>query len=139
MSGYYDDEQPRRHRSHRHSRPVYEEEIIESRQTRGAGREPDRMELVRRRDSDESVEEVRRDFPPGDGTYIKRKTTTRDRYAPRTHSTDRRSAYYDDGDDEPPRSAVSHRHRRRHGKAIDSNWQALANKTVRPPPRLLRE
>ena len=113
---YYDDEQPRRHRSHRHSRPVYEEEVIESRQTRPR-REPEHMELVRRRDSDDSVEEVRRDFLPGDGTYIQRKTTTRDRYPPRARSVDRRS-YYDDEYDDPRRSdpAVSRHTRRRHGE-----------------------
>jgi hypothetical protein len=106
---YYDDEVPRRHRSHRHSRPVYEEEIIESRTTRPRA-PPQQMELVRRRDSDESIEEVRRDFPPGDGTYIQRKTTTRDRY-PRARSMDRRS-YYEEDDyyrDEPRRVRRSRR------------------------------
>ncbi|MCJ1485110.1 hypothetical protein MMC06_005283 [Schaereria dolodes] len=98
----YDQEVPRRHRSHRErrSRPVYEEEeIIESRHgpPRGA---PRQMSLIRREDSDESVEEVRRDFPPpNDGTYVKRRTTVRDKYvAPRTRSVDHsyREDYHDD-------------------------------------------
>ena len=75
------------------------------------------MELVRRRDSDESIEEVRRDFPPGgDGMYVQRRTTTRDRYAPRRRSPDRRSRYDDeDYDDDPRRSdptVVRHSRRR---------------------------
>lgn len=93
MASYYEDETPRR-RSHRKSRPVYEEEIVERRTTkqpRETVSQQHNTELIRRRDSDESVEEeVRRDFPPGDGAYIQRRTTTRDRYAPR-----RRSADYD--------------------------------------------
>lgn len=96
MSSYYEDETPRR-RSHRKSRPVYEEEIVERRTTkqpREANAQQYNTEIVRRRDSDESVEEVRRDFPPGDGTYIQRRTTTRDRHAPRRRSAD--YDYYDD-------------------------------------------
>ena len=106
---YYEDEQPRRHRSHRHSRPVYEEEQRSYRPKPP----PQHMELIRRRDSDESVEEVRRDFPPGDGTYIQRKTTTRDRY-PRARSVDRHSYYEADYYEDPRRSdpRVSRRSRR---------------------------
>ena len=117
---YYDDE-PRRHRSHREhrdSRPVYEEEVIEARRSRPK-REPEHMELVRRRDSDESVEEVRRDFPPGEGSYVQRRTTTRDKYAPRARSMDRRHRYDDDDEyDDPRRSdpAVVRRTHRRYSK-----------------------
>jgi hypothetical protein len=96
MSSYYDADAPRRHKTHRsHRAPVYqEEEIVESRTSR-----PQRqMELVRRPrdDSTSSIEEVRRDFPPGDGAYIKRRTVVRDKYPPaRARSVDNDS-YYDD-------------------------------------------
>ena len=127
---YYDDEQPRRHRSHRHSRPVYEEEVIETRQSKPSRREPEHMELVRRRDSDDSVEEVRRDFPPGggDGMYVQRRTTTRDRYAPRTRSMDRHSRYDDEYDD-PRRSdpAVARHTRRRVGKPNKADLDTDSN------------
>ena len=69
---YYDDDPPRRHkpgrdRDSRRNRPVYEEEeIIEKR--RGPLRQDvqTHRELVRRQDSDD-IEEVQRDFPPGEG------------------------------------------------------------------------
>ena len=95
MGSYYDDDPPRRHRSHRQSRrPVYEEEeVIETRSSR-----PQRqMDLVRRPrdDSTSSVEEVRRDFPPGDGANVYRRTTVRDKYgAPRARSVEH--SYNDD-------------------------------------------
>ena len=98
---YYDDQEPRRHRSHRKSRaPVYEEEVIETRNSRGAPR--GQMDLIRRRDdSSDSIEEVRRDFGPGE--YVQRRTTVRDKYAPepyapRARSVDRYDddSYYDD-------------------------------------------
>ena len=95
MSGYYDDgDRPRR--SHRSSRrPVYEEEIIETRNPRGS-RQP-QMDLVRRRDSDDDIEEVRRDFPPGDGAYISRHYQTKERYAPQPRARSAgRGSYYDD-------------------------------------------
>lgn len=94
MSSYYQDQDvPRRHRSHR-PRTYEEEEIIEARNTR-APRNPGNMELVRRRDSStSSIEEIRRDFAPGE--YIKRKTTVRNRYpAQRARSADR-GRYEDD-------------------------------------------
>ena len=99
MSGYYDEE-PRR-RSHRSRRPVYEEEVIQAR----SGRNNRGMDLVRRRDSDDSIEEVRRDFPP-ENAYIQRRYTTRDKYAPRARSDDR--SHYDDYD---RRSNYSRRNR----------------------------
>lgn len=86
MSGYY--EEPKR-RSHRSKRPVYQEEVVESR----TGRSGRGTDLVRRRDSSDSIEEVRRDFPP-ENAYIQRRYTARDKYAPRTRSVDR-SAYHD--------------------------------------------
>lgn len=91
MSGYYDDDEPRRRSTRSRRQPVYEEEIIEKRSTRPR----QQMEMVRRRDdSSDSVEEVRRDFPPGDGVYVKRRTTTRDKYAaPRARSVGRDSYY----------------------------------------------
>ena len=87
------DNQERRQRSDRprRDRPVYrEEEIIESR----TGPRPSRQtDLVRRRD--DSVEEVQRDFPPGN-TYIQRRTARRAR-------SDGRSRYDDDDRYEDPR------------------------------------
>lgn len=101
MSGYYEEDAPRRHRHH-HSRraPVYEEEIIENRTSR-----PSRQtDLIRRnRDSSsDSVEDIRRDFGPGD--YVQRRTTVRDIYpAQRARSADR-SRHYDDHYGDPRRS-----------------------------------
>jgi len=93
MSGYYDADSPRRHKHHSHRAPVYQEEIIESRTSR-----PQRqMDLVRRPrdDSASSIEEVRRDFAPGDG-YVQRRTIVRDKYPPtRARSVDNND-YYDD-------------------------------------------
>ena len=95
---YYDDGQdaPRRHKSgrdrdSRRSRPVYEEdEIIEKR--RGPLRQEvqTHRELIRRQDSDD-IEEVQRDFPPGEG-YGRRGTA----YPPRRARSDgRRDRDYD--------------------------------------------
>ena len=93
MSGYFDDE-PRR-RSHRTSRrPVYEEEVIETRNPRPSRQ----MDLIPRRDSDDSVEEVRRDFAPGDGTYVSRRVATRDRFNPPAPRSSGRSTYYSEDD-----------------------------------------
>ena len=94
MGSYYDDEAPRRHKHRSSRRPVYEEEeVIESRSSR-----PQRqMDLVRRPrdDSSSSVEEVRRDFAPGDGANVYRRTTVRDKYAaPRARSVE--NDRYDD-------------------------------------------
>ena len=119
MSSYYDDEAPRRHKSHRQSRrPVYEEEeVIESRTSR-----PQRqMDLVRRTrdDSSSSIEEVRRDFAPGEGAYVKRRTVVRDKYPPPRA----RSVEYDEYDNysQGPRSAAGggRRSRRREEKSMD--------------------
>ncbi|KAA6410907.1 MAG: hypothetical protein FRX48_05217 [Lasallia pustulata] len=84
---------PRRHRD----RPVYEEEeIIEtSNRPRRGGRT---MDLARRsRDDSDSIEEIQREFPPGEGAYVQRRTTVRDKYATgpgRARSIDR--GYEDD-------------------------------------------
>ena len=99
---YYDDGQdaPRRHRSardrdSRRNRPVYEEEeIIEKR--RGPLRQEvqTHRELVRRQDSDD-VEEVQREFPPGEG-FSGRRGAYRDPYPPRRARSDgRRDRDYD--------------------------------------------
>ena len=99
------DTQDRKHRSDRHrdrdsrrDRPTYrEEEIVEA---RTGPRQPHQMDLVRRRD--DSVEEVERDFPPGDG-YAQRRSTRRARSDGRGRYDDddylddrRRSKRYDD-------------------------------------------
>ena len=75
------DTQDRKHRSDRHrdrdshrDRPLYrEEEIVEA---RTGPRASHQMDLIRRRE--DSVEEVERDFPPGDG-YVQRRSTRRAR------------------------------------------------------------
>ena len=99
MSYYDDNDAPRRHRSgrdrdSRRSRPVYEEEeIIEKR--RGPPRQEvqTHRELIRRQDSDD-IEEVQRDFPPGEG--FGRRGAYRDPYPPRrTRSDGRRDRDYD--------------------------------------------
>lgn len=89
------DTQDRKHRSDRHrdrdsrrDRPVYrEEETVEA---RAGPRSSKQMDLVRRRE--DSVEEVEREFPPGDG-YVRRST--------RRARSDGRGRYDDDdyGDD----------------------------------------
>lgn len=87
MSYEYDDRDRRqrsdRHRESRRNRPAYEEEeIIESR----SGPRSRQTDLVRRRD--DSVEDIERDFPPGD-VYAQRRSTRRAR-------SDGRSRYDDD-------------------------------------------
>jgi len=56
------------------------------------------MELIRRTrdDSDEYIEEVRRDFPPGDGAYHQRRGPPRDQYASRRARSADRGRYNDD-------------------------------------------
>lgn len=71
---HYDDDPPRRRKSHRtrdQDRPVYEEEVYESRGSRGAGVRQKALVRRSRDDSSDSVEEVQRDFPPGGGAYVK--------------------------------------------------------------------
>ncbi|KAL8717227.1 MAG: hypothetical protein Q9225_005512 [Loekoesia sp. 1 TL-2023] len=90
---YYDDDPPRRRRSHRHrDRPVYEEDVYESRGSRGAGARQNALVRRPRDDDSDSVEEVQRDFPPGGGAYTK---SRRQRRA--------KSAGYDDDYYEPRR------------------------------------
>ena len=128
MGSYYDDDPPRRHRSHHHSRrPVYEEEeVVETRTTR-----PQRqMDLVRRPrdDSTSSVEEVRRDFAPGDGANVYRRTTVRDKYgAPRARSVEH--SYGDDRYADSRRSEGGRRSGRRddRGKLDQSALLMIAN------------
>ncbi|KAL9593169.1 MAG: hypothetical protein Q9179_006053 [Wetmoreana sp. 5 TL-2023] len=95
---YYDDDPPRRRKSHRRDRdrdrdrPVYEEEVYESRGSKGAGTRQNALVRRPRDDDSDSVEEVRRDFPPGGGGYA------------RSHRQRRaRSAGYDDDYYEPRR------------------------------------
>ena len=67
------DRSPRRHKSdRRHKQPKYEEEeIIEARGPAAARR----GQVMRRQDSDYSIEEVRRDFHPGGGDVYARRST----------------------------------------------------------------
>lgn len=89
---HFDDDPPRRRRSHRdrdRDRPTYEDEVVyESRGSRApAARQ---KALVRRSHADDSdsVEEVQRDFPPGGGAY------TKSRRQPRARSADYDDDYY---------------------------------------------
>jgi len=91
------DDRDRRYRSHRHRKDDREPRYVETQETYVRSPAPivpetpyaARTELVRRQDSDQSVEEVRRAFPPpGAGVY--------DRYgppAPRARSVERGSLY----------------------------------------------
>ena len=103
MSYYDDDRPPRRNRSTKERRPrdYTEEETYVGR----GGLDPrDSRQLVRRRDdSTSSVEEITRDFAPGEGSgYVRRKTVVREgvRPARRARSVGR----YDDGYDDSRRS-----------------------------------
>ena len=99
MSYDYDPQDaPRRRKTERsrRDRPVYEEEIIETRN--GPPRGGRTTDLARRpRDDSDSIEEIQREFPPGEGAYVRRRTTVRDKYATgpgRARSIDR--GYEDD-------------------------------------------
>jgi hypothetical protein len=116
---YYGDSRYRAKRD-KHSRPsgYVEETYVDS---RGGGYGGRQMELVRRRDdSDDSVvEEVTRDFPPGEYYgYPRRSRVTRVREgARRARSTGGPDPYYDDGgyyrrDDYRPRRSRRHDERR---------------------------
>ncbi|KIX05013.1 uncharacterized protein Z518_05885 [Rhinocladiella mackenziei CBS 650.93] len=102
---YYDDDRPRRHRStrERSRRDDYDDTVYDedTRETR----------IVKRRDdSADSIEEVSRDFAPGDrgGAYYRETTVRKSGHRPtRARSTDDR--YYDDRYDD--RSYVSRRRR----------------------------
>ncbi|TVY40279.1 hypothetical protein LSUB1_G003116 [Lachnellula subtilissima] len=107
----YDRIDDRRHRSHRHSRDDREPRYVETEETyvRGAPAVPEapyaavrHTELVRRphrEDSDLSIEEVRRDFPPPGSRSIARD----DRYGPPVRSRSAERGYGDYLDD-PRRS-----------------------------------
>lgn len=98
----YDD---RNHRSdrHRRNRPAYrEEEVIEARSGPRLSRH---TELVRRRS--DSVEEVEREFPPGDPYAQRRNTTNSTR---RAHSDGR--GRYEDGYYREKRGSKHHDGRR---------------------------
>ncbi|KAL8771204.1 MAG: hypothetical protein Q9209_003375 [Squamulea sp. 1 TL-2023] len=71
---YYDDDPPRRRKSHRHrdrDRAAYEDEVYEPRGSRGAAARQDALVRRARDDDSDSIEEVHRDFPPGGGAYNK--------------------------------------------------------------------
>lgn len=99
MSYEYDQQETHRRRKSersRRDRPVYEEEeIIETRG--GPPRGGRTMDLARRsRDDSDSIEEIQREFPPGEGAYVQRRTTVRDKYA----SAPRRARSIDRGYEE---------------------------------------
>jgi hypothetical protein len=110
MSTYdsYDSVEPRRHKSHRHHRdrdsePRYQE--VRETYVSGAPLAPEppypssRTDLIRRpgrEDSDLSIEEIQRPFPPPGGAYVASRSMVRDdRYGPpvRSRSADRGSQY----------------------------------------------
>ncbi|KAI4164086.1 MAG: hypothetical protein LQ342_002322 [Letrouitia transgressa] len=108
---YYDDDPPRRHKSHRHDRPRYEEEVHESRNSRGGVRQ---NALVRRpHDDSDSIEEVEREFPPGGGYRTKQR-----------HGRRTRSADYDDDYYEP---------RRRRGGGRRRDYSSSSSSSESPP------
>ncbi|KAI4103911.1 MAG: hypothetical protein LQ339_004028 [Xanthoria mediterranea] len=93
---HYDDDPPRRRKSHRtrdRDRAAYEEEVYESRGSRGAGTRQNALVKRSRDDDSDSVEEIHRDFPPGGGAYTKSRRQHRARSYP----------YEDDRYDEPRR------------------------------------
>ncbi|KAL8736206.1 MAG: hypothetical protein Q9166_000361 [cf. Caloplaca sp. 2 TL-2023] len=79
---YYDDDPPRRRKSHRNrdrDRPTYDDEVYESRGSRGAGTRQNALVRRSRDDDSDSIEEVHRDFPPGGGAYTKSRRQRRAR------------------------------------------------------------
>lgn len=126
----YDDysDSPPRHRSDRHrdrerdrdrvdrdrrSKPAYkEEEIIEARGAApvAAAR---RDQLIRRQMSDDSIEEVRREFPPGGDPGYERRTTRRARSDGRGRYDDN----YSHDDYNSGRRKKDKRYEERRGKA----------------------
>lgn len=92
----YDD--PRRHRSHRH-RDDREPRYVETQETyvRGSPYASQHTDVIRRptrEDSDLSIEEVRRDFPPpGTGPYPHRSMVRDDRYGPPVRSRSAERGY----------------------------------------------
>ena len=123
----YEYDEPRRHRSSRHRdrRDDREPRYVETQETyvrapAGAPLAPDppyastrTTELIRRpdrQDSDLSIEEVRRDFPPpGAGAYVQRSMVRDDRYGPpiRSRSAER-GAYLDPRDERRSRKATTY-------------------------------
>ncbi|KAL8854544.1 MAG: hypothetical protein Q9221_000579 [Calogaya cf. arnoldii] len=115
---HYDDDPPRRRKSHRNrdrDRPTYEEEVYESRGSRGAGTRQNNALVKRSRDDDsDSIEEVHRDFPPGGGAYTKSRRQPRPRSYPydedryneprRRRGGGRRRDYSSSSSESPPRS-----------------------------------
>ncbi|KAL8688364.1 MAG: hypothetical protein Q9224_004901 [Gallowayella concinna] len=97
---HYDDDPPRRRKSHRRDRdrPAYEEEVYESRGARGTGVRQNALVRRARDDDSDSIEEVQRDFPPGGGAYTKSRRQ-------------RRARSYDDDYDEPRRKRGGGRRR----------------------------
>lgn len=128
---YYSDSPPR-HRSDRHrdrdsrrNRPDYrEEEIIEARGPPAQAAQ--RNALIRRQASDESIEEVRRDFPPGGDAGYARRTTRRAR------SQGHGGRYDDDYDDYYD---DRRRDRRRDGRKGHHRRDYSSSSSESPPPR----
>jgi hypothetical protein len=102
---YYDDDRSRRSKStrERSRRDDYDDATVYDTNTR------DTRIVKRRDDSVDSIEEVSRDFAPGDRGAVYRETTVRKSgHRPiRTRSSDDRDRYYDDRYDD--RSYTSRR------------------------------
>ena len=116
----YSSDSPPRRRSDRHrdkdrdrsghrSRGYKEEEIIEARGPPAVTARRDA--LIRRQNSDESIEEIRRDFPPAGEAGYARRSSRRARSDRRGRYDDYYSDDYDDYDDRRRRG-----HRKRDSK-----------------------
>ncbi|RDL42104.1 Uncharacterized protein BP5553_02083 [Venustampulla echinocandica] len=101
MSGDYDYDRyddPRRHRSHRH-RDDREPRYVDTQETyvRGSPYVSQHTDIIRRptrEDSDLSIEEVRRDFPPpGADPYLRRSMVQDNRYGPPVRSRSAERGY----------------------------------------------
>lgn len=110
-------------------------------------RDSKRMDLVQRRrdDSVSSVEEIQRDFAPGDGGYIRKKTTVRQGVRPARRA--RSAGRYDDGYYDDRRSDYSRRSRRHDDDERRKSFEATPQNSVltilrlpeiSPPGRPLR-
>ncbi|MCJ1387489.1 hypothetical protein MMC18_000332 [Xylographa bjoerkii] len=92
------------------------------------------MDLVRRPrdDSSSSVEEVRRDFAPGDGANVYRRTTVRDKYtAPRARSVEH--SYNDDSYTDSRRSEGGRRSGRRDDRGSRRSRYDSYSESESPP------
>jgi hypothetical protein len=133
MSSRYDDDRRSRHKSTRDRYDDYDDMSYDNRESKSTT-------LVRRRDdSVSSVEEVTREFPPGEGRAIYRETTVRKSghrpVGSRSKSYDYEDSHYDERyDDRSSYSRRSHRGHRdddtyvsRRSRRYDDRGENIAN------------